>query len=64
MGKVRGGGYVFVSWKGDHSPRHVHVYRDGALVVKWDLDHKLSMKGRVTRKLRALIEALDRERLL
>jgi hypothetical protein len=30
--KVRRGGYVFVSWVGDHSPRHVHVYRDGKLV--------------------------------
>ena len=36
MGKVRRGGYVFVTWKSDHSPRHVHVYRDGVLVVKWD----------------------------
>lgn len=37
MGKIRRGGYVFVTWKGDHAPRHVHVYRDGKLVVKWDL---------------------------
>ena len=37
MGKVRRGGYIFVPWKGDHSPRHVHIYRDGALIVKWDL---------------------------
>src|SRR6185437_2549280 len=29
MGKVRRGRYVFVTWKGDHSPRHVHVYREG-----------------------------------
>lgn len=26
MGKKRLGGYVFYWWKGDHSPRHVHVY--------------------------------------
>jgi len=36
--KFRRGGFVFLAWKGDLSPRHVHVYRDGALVVKWDLD--------------------------
>jgi len=34
MGKVRRGNYVFLTWKGDHSPRHVHVYRDSRLVVK------------------------------
>jgi len=27
-----------VTWKGDHSPHHVHVYRDGTLVLKWDLE--------------------------
>lgn len=26
MGKIRRGGYVFVWWVGDHSPRHVHVF--------------------------------------
>jgi len=61
MGKVRRGGYVFVTWKSDHSPRHVHVYRDGVRIVKWDLDHKLPMMGSATRRLRGLIDELDRE---
>jgi hypothetical protein len=39
MGKVRRGNYVFLSWKGDHG-RHVHVYRDGRFVLKWDLDNR------------------------
>lgn len=64
MGKIRRGGYIFVTWKGDHSPRHVHVYRDGVLVVKWDLDHRSPMAGRATRRLRGLIEELECERLL
>ena len=34
MPKIRRGGYVFLTWKGDHSPRHVHVYRDGRLILK------------------------------
>ena len=29
VGKTPTGGYVFVTWKGDHPPRHVHVYSDG-----------------------------------
>ncbi len=61
MGKVRRGGYVFVTWKGDHSPRHVHVYRDGVLIVKWDLDHGQPMIGKVTRRVRLLLGELERE---
>jgi len=61
MGKVRRGGYIFVTWKGDHSPRHVHVYRDGTLIVKWDLDNDKPMIGQATRRVRALIKELEAE---
>lgn len=64
MGKVRRGGYVFVTWKSDHPPRHVHVYRDGKPVVKWDLDNKKPMKGAASRQIRQLIEELEAEGLL
>lgn len=61
MPKIRRGGYVFLSWIGDHSPRHVHVYRDGRLVVKWDLDHHQAMKGQITARIRRHIEELVEE---
>ena len=61
MGKVRRGNYIFVSWKGDHAPRHVHVYRDGRLVVKWDLENWLPMRGEANRRLLKLIEELEDE---
>lgn len=64
MGKTRRGGYVFITWKGDHPPRHVHVYRDGKLVVKWDLDNQQAMKGAVTARVLALIEELESEGVL
>ena len=64
MAKLRRGGYVLVTWKGDHPPRHVHVYRDGKLVVKWDLDNKKPMRGHATRRVRELIEDLAPEGLL
>lgn len=64
MGKVRRGGYIFVTWKGDHFPRHVHVYRDGVLVVKWDLDNDKPMAGQATRRIRSLIKELETEGLL
>jgi hypothetical protein len=60
VGKVRRGNHVFVSWIGDHH-HHVHVFRDGSLVVKWDLDNKTSIEGRVTRRIRDLIDELERE---
>ena len=64
VGKLRRGGYIFVSWKSDHPPRHVHVYRDGKLVVKWDLDNKKPMKGGASRRVLDLIAGLQAEGLL
>jgi hypothetical protein len=64
MGKLRRGGFIFVWWKGDHPPRHVHVYRNGNLVVKWDLDSKKPMKGSATKRIIKLIEKLDSEGML
>jgi hypothetical protein len=64
MSKVRRGGYVFLTWRGDHSPRHVHVYHDGKFVLKWDLDHQKPMAGIPVRKVLELIHQLDSEGLL
>jgi hypothetical protein len=61
MGKLRRGNYVFLTWKGDHSPRHVHVYRDSKLVLKWDLENRLPMKGKATRRLVQMLEELEKE---
>jgi len=61
MGKLRRGGFIFVTWKGDHPPRHVHVYRDGALVVKWNLEDHVAMKGRATDRILRLIAELQVE---
>jgi len=61
MVKVRRGNYVFLTWTGDHSPRHVHVYRHSKLVVKWDLENWLPMQGKANRKLLQLIKELNKE---
>ena len=53
-----------ITWKGYHPPRHVHVYRDGKLIVKWDLDNQKPMKGAVTRRILELISELEAEGLL
>ena len=64
MAKIRRDNYIFLTWIGDHSPRHVHVYRDSKLVLKWNLDASVPMKGRATAKLIRLIKTLKKEGLL
>ena len=61
MGRFRRGNYVFIAWKGDHSPRHVHVFRGRRLVVKWDLENERAMVGSPSARLRSLLDALRRE---
>ena len=64
MTKIRRRNFVFVTWIGDHAPSHVHVYRDGQLIVKWDLEHSLPIEGRANRRLQRLIRSLVKEGLL
>lgn len=64
VSKIRRGGYVFIAWTGDHEPRHVHVYRDAVMVVKWDLENDIAMRGRASARVRELIAELKREGLL
>lgn len=61
MVKIRRGNYVFVTWVGDHSPRHVHVYQDGKLLVKWDLEYHAAMKGQPNSRILKLIAELENE---
>ena len=63
MGKLRRGGYIFVWWTEDHRP-HVHEYRDGKLVVKWDIDNAKPMRGNAPRRVIKLIKELAAEGLL
>ena len=64
MSKIRRGGYLFISWIGDHDPRHVHIYKDGKLVAKWDLDGWRSMQGGATARVIRLLLELRKEGLL
>lgn len=64
MPRVRRGNLIFVSWVGDHGPRHVHVYKDSKLLVKWDLDNDLAMKGEAPPRVADWIRELDEEGLL
>jgi hypothetical protein len=59
--KIRRGGYIFIAWRSDHPPRHVHVYRNGKLIVKWDLENRTPMKGAASTKVLELIDQLELE---
>ncbi len=61
MTKIRRGNYIFVTWASDHAPRHVHVYKDGKLAVKWDLENGVAMKGRASKRILELIAELQQE---
>ena len=49
---------MLFTWKGDHGPKHVHVYRDGKFVVKWDVENWKAMKGEASQKLLHLLRKL------
>ena len=52
---------MFITWNGDHPPRHVHVFRDGKEVLKWNLDAAVAMDGRPSRRILRLIDELIAE---
>jgi len=60
MGKIRRGNYIFITWKGDHD-HHVHVYKDGRFIVKWDLENWLPMAGKTTKRIEDLLRELRAE---
>ncbi|MHC4428436.1 MAG: hypothetical protein ACYS0D_07505 [Planctomycetota bacterium] len=64
MSRIRRGGHLFITWAGDHSPRHVHVFRDRRLVLKSDLERRRPMKGRAATRIVKVIDELVSEGLL
>ena len=64
MTKILRGNFIFVTWAGDHAPRHVHVFSDGRLIVKFDLERNRVIEGRITRRILTLIQELCSEGLL
>ncbi|OGV73978.1 MAG: hypothetical protein A3K19_22805 [Lentisphaerae bacterium RIFOXYB12_FULL_65_16] len=63
MGKVRRDGYIITWWKGDHTPRHVHVKTAGGEKLgRLDITAMRGLEGWMPdRKLVTLIEQLRDE---
>lgn len=57
----RRGGYLIDWWIGGHTPKHVHVYRDGVLVAKVELPGMLVLAGKMNRRLERILEQLIAE---
>lgn len=64
MGRIRRGGYLIDWWIGDHTPKHVHVYRGGVLVAKVEIPGLLVLSGTMNRQLRKILEQLIEEKLI
>ena len=61
MGRLQRGNYIFVWLKADHAPPHVHIYKDGKEVAKYNLRDHCAIKGVVSKRLRKLIDELLEE---
>lgn len=63
MGRLRRGAYIFIWWKGDHAPTHVHVYgKGGKLISRVKLDTMEPMDAeRIDRRIVAIIRDLQKE---
>jgi hypothetical protein len=61
MVKIKRANFLFVTFKGDHTPRHVHVFKDDRIVLKWDLEHDRLLSGVYWRKVVDIIAALVEE---
>ena len=48
----------------DHTPRHVHLYRNSRFVLKWDLNHRRPISGSLSRGFLGLIRLVEFEGLL
>ena len=59
MGRKKVGGFVFEWYIGDHRPLHVHVFKDGLQLGRFNLESQRPMKDlKMTRQLQnALILA-------
>jgi hypothetical protein len=50
--------------RGDHDPKHVHVFKNNQEVLKWNIEASAVMTGKINAKLRKLIDQLVKEKKL
>lgn len=56
----KSGGFFFVTYSGDHGPKHVHIYKDRKLVGKFDIDHQIFLGNlEMSKRLRKALKELE-----
>lgn len=61
MGIKKIGGFIFKTYEADHRPYHVHIYKDGKELGKFDIENQepmttklvITKSGKLRRALRA-----------
>lgn len=61
MGRWKRFGVIVVLYSADHDPRHVHVFEDGKRLLKFDIEHWVTMEGKLTPKAKKVLEELRSE---
>ncbi len=54
----RSGGHIIRMYQNDHPPLHVHIFRDGRQLDRYDLEHGEFMDGTVGRHRGRVLAAL------
>ena len=59
MSRKRAGGFIFVSYKGDHLPVHVHIEKNGREIGRWDIENQRPLDNfTLTKQLRGALARL------
>ncbi|OGO33151.1 MAG: hypothetical protein A2Z29_08485 [Chloroflexi bacterium RBG_16_56_11] len=59
MGRKRLGGFIFVTYKGDHRPYHVHIRKGNREIGRWDIENQVPLDSfELTDKLRRALVKL------
>tara|TARA_Y100000590_G_scaffold323369_1_gene366350 strand:- start:66867 stop:67061 length:195 start_codon:yes stop_codon:yes gene_type:complete len=64
LGKLKKSGYIFITWIGDHDPYHVHIFKDGKEIAKYNLEDNVVIKGKINNKILKAIAELRKEKRL
>jgi hypothetical protein len=61
VSRKKRGGYLFVEFKGDHPPHHVHIFRGKRLIARWDLANRRVLSGAISSRIRQYLRELYEE---
>ncbi len=61
MGRWKRFGVIVVRYSTDHDPPHVHVFQNGARILKFDIESWRVMEGRITSKACKALASLRKE---